>query len=175
MSAELQKQFERLEDQRAALFSSVEGLDEGALNQPPAEGKWSIIQVLSHLTLAEKASLAGIRKKITDRADLRKAGLAGWSKSVLLRLVLRLPLRFKAPARSATVPEHQDLETTRSQWDEVRAGWRETIHSFPPELSDQGIFRHPVVGLMSLAQALRFIEDHVGHHAKQIDRIARAG
>ena len=87
MSAELQKQFERLEDQRAALFSRVEGLDEGALNQPPAEGKWSII---------------------------------------------------------------------------------------PSELSDRGIFRHPVVGPMSLAQALRFMEDHVGHHAKQIDRIARA-
>ncbi len=57
MSAELQKHFERLEDQRAALFSRVEDLDEAALNQPPAEGKWSIIQVMSHLTVAEKASL----------------------------------------------------------------------------------------------------------------------
>ena len=152
----------------------VEGLDEGALNQPPAEGKWSIIQVMCHLTVAEKASLAGIRRKMTDRADLRKAGVAGGLKSAFLRLVLRLPLRFKAPARSATVPEQQDLETTRRQWDEVRAAWRETIGSFPPELSDQGIFRHPVVGPMSFAQALRFMEDHVGHHAKQIDRIARA-
>ena len=130
---------------------------------------------MSHLSLAEKVSLAVIRKKITDRAGLRQAGFAGWLKWALIRLVLRSPLQVKAPARSATVPEHQDLETTRRQWDEVRAGWRETIGSLPPELSDQGIYRHPVMGAMSLAQALRFIEDHVGHHAKQIDRIARAG
>ena len=175
MSAELQKQFERLEDQRAALFSRVEGLDEGALNQPPAEGKWSIIQVMSHLTVAEKASLDYIRKKMIYRANLRKAGLAGRLKSAFLHLVLRLPLRIKARAGTSTVPEHQELETTRRQWDEVRAAWRETIDSFPPELSDQGVFRHPVVGLMSLTQTLRFMADHVGRHAKQIDRIVRAG
>ena len=37
MSAELRQQFERLEDQRGALLSRVEGLDEAALNRPPAE------------------------------------------------------------------------------------------------------------------------------------------
>ncbi len=175
MSAELHQQFERLEDQRTALFARVDGLDDGALNQPPAEGKWSIIQVMSHLTVAEKLSLAGIRKKMANRAGLQKAGLAGRARSAFLRLVLRLPVRIKAPARALpAVPERQDLETTRRQWDEVRAAWRKTIGSFPPELSDQGIFRHPVVGLMSFAQALRFIEAHVEHHAKQIDRMAQA-
>ncbi len=171
----MKQQFEHLEDQRAALFARIEGLGEEALNRPPAEGKWSIIQVMSHLTEAEKVSLAGIRKKLNDRSGLHKAGLAGWSKSFFLHLVLRLPLRIKAPARAAAVPEHQDLETTRRRWQEVRAGWRETIDSFPPELADQGIFRHPVVGVMSFAQALRFIEDHFSRHAKQIDRIIAAG
>ena len=47
--------------------------------------------------------------------------------------------------------------------------------SCPPELSDRGIFRHPVMGLMSLAQALRFMEDHVARHTRQIDRIMDAG
>ncbi len=174
MSADLRQQFERLESQRAALFSRVDGLDDGALNRPPAEGKWSIIQVMSHLTVAEKLSLALIRKKMADRAGLKKAGLGGRVRSALLGLVLRLPVRIKAPARVlSTVPEHQDLDTTRREWDEVRAAWREMLGSFPPELTDQGIFRHPVVGALSFAQALRFIEDHVDHHMKQIDRIVR--
>ncbi len=176
MSPDLHQQFDRLEDQRIALFARVDGLGDDALNLPPAAGKWSIIQVLSHLIVAEKLSLVIIRKKMADRTGLEKAGLAGRVRSAFLRLVLRLPVRIKAPAKAlATVPEHQDLETTRRQWDEVRAAWRENLDSFPPELADQGIFRHPVVGCMSLAQALRFIEDHVDHHAKQVERIVRGG
>ncbi len=174
MSADLHQQFNRLEAQRAALFSSVDGLDDEALNRPPAEDKWSIIQVLSHLTGAEKRSLDGVRKKMADRSGLHKAGLTEWAKTIVLAVALRLPMPIKAPGRLGTVPERQDLETTRREWDEVRAGWRETIDSFPSELVDQTIFKHPVVGPLSLAQALRFMADHVARHTKQIERIVRA-
>ncbi|MCP5070542.1 MAG: DinB family protein, partial [bacterium] len=133
--------------------------------------KWSIIQVLSHLAVAEKASLAGVRKMTDDPARLGKTGLAGWARSTVLQLALRMPFKIKAPARAATVPERQDLETTRRQWDEVRVGWRETLEAFPDELLDRTIFMHPVVGPLSLTQGLRFMEDHLDRHAKQIDRI----
>ncbi len=176
MTADLRQQLDRLEDQRAALVSQVEGMADAALNLPPAEGKWSIIQIMSHLIAAEKLSLAGIHKKMADRTGLKKAGLAGRVRSAFLHLVMGLPVRIKAPARAlATVPEHQDLETVRRQWDEVRGTWGETIDSFPPELADQGIFRHPIMGTLSLAQALRFTADHIDHHAKQIERIVRDG
>lgn len=175
MSTNLRQQLDRLETQRIALFSRVDDLDDDTLNRSPAEGQWSIIQVLSHLATAEKLSLVGIRKKLADRSGLHKAGIVEGLKSLVLTVALRLPLRIKAPARSSTVPERQDLEATRREWDEVRADWRETIDSFPPELVDQTIFKHPVVGPLNIAQALRFMYNHVDRHSKQIDRILHAG
>ena len=171
MSSELQRQFERLEGCRAELLARIEGLDHARLNRRPGENQWSIIQVFCHLTKAEEFFLAYIRKKMKDRSNLRKAGFAGALRSAALTVALRSGLRFKAPARSPEVPEQQDLATTRSDWDDVRAEWKATIDSFPAELAGQAVFRHPVAGRMSLAQGLRFMEEHILHHAKQIDRI----
>ncbi len=141
--------------------------------------------MMSHLTVAEELSLAAIRKQLADRTGLEKVGLAGRMRSAMLRLAMRFPVRIQAPSRGLgspyqavgwfAVPEHQDHETTRRQWREVRVEFSDTIDSFPPELADQGIFRHPVMGTLSLAQALRFLEDHVDHHERQIDRMVRAG
>ncbi len=171
MSSDLLRQFERLEEDKSRLLRRTEGLDDAKLNQSPGENQWSVIQVFCHLMRAEELSLDYIQKKIKDRSRLQKAGLGSALRSAALALFLRSPLRFKAPARSAEVPEAQDLPTTVSEWDRVRAEWRAMIAAFPVEIQDQAVFRHPVAGRMSLQQALRFMEEHIRHHAKQIDRI----
>lgn len=171
MTSEWLQQFERLEEDKSRLFQQIEGLDDAQLNQRPGENQWSIIQVLCHLSKAEELSLIYIRKKMKDRSKLSKAGLGSTLRSAALALFLRSPLRFKAPVRSAEVPEEQDLTTTVSEWDRVRIEWKAVIDSFPTEIQDQAVFRHPVAGRMSLSQALRFMEEHIRHHAKQIDRI----
>ncbi len=171
MTAELLRQFERLEECRAELLSRIEGLDEPRLNRRPGENQWSVIQVICHLTRAEELTLVYIRKKMKYRSNLQKAGIAAALRSVALTVALRSGLRFKAPARSAEIPEEQDLATTRGEWDRVREEWKATLESFPAELAGQAVFRHPVAGRLSLAQGLRFMEEHILHHAKQIDRI----
>ncbi len=174
MSQSLQERLDRLEAQRAALFARLEGLSDERLNQRPGEGQWSVIQVLCHLTSAEEASLADVRKRIGEPEKLQKSGIVGALKSAVLTFALRSGLRFKAPARAAEVPDEQSLKTTRQRWDAVRADWRSTIGSLPPELADKALFRHPRVGKISVAQALTFMRDHVEHHESQIDRILAA-
>ena len=175
MGTEFLQQLEVLEGQRKALFARVEHLDEERLNRPPAAGKWSIIQVMCHLISAEKAFLASLRKEVSRGTGIGRAGLKNTLKRGLLKVAFSLPLRFKAPPRAEALPEHQDLETTRGQWDEVRAGWWETLGAFPPELADRELFRHPVVGRLSLAQGLDFMVDHLERHGRQIDRIIAQG
>ena len=167
----LQNTFERLERGRSAVFSRLEGLDDERLNRQREDGGWSAIQVMNHLIKAETRALAEIRKRMATPENLKKVGLACFLKSNLLSFMLRLPLRFKAPAPVAEVPERQDFETTRRLWDEVRASWKEFIDTFPAELVGQAIFPHPVTGDMDIHQTLQFMESHFNRHAKQIDRV----
>ena len=171
MTSELRERFEHLEVLRAELFARLEGLDESQLNRRPGENQWSIIQVFCHLTKAEELSLAYIRKKMKAPSKLGKAGIVGALRSATVTLLLRSPVSFKAPARSAELPDEQDLVTTRSEWDRVRAEWKTTIDSFPADLAGQAVYRHPVAGRMSFDQALRFMEEHIRHHARQVGRI----
>ena len=167
----LQDRFARLERQRAAVFSRLDGLDDERLNRQPEGGGWSATQVMSHLITAEKTTLDGVRKRMERAGHLRKAGLVSALKSNLLAFVLRLPVRIKAPSGVAQVPERQDLETTRRLWDEVRTGWKELIDTVPAELAGQAVSRHPVAGDINIHQTLRFLENHFNRHAKQIDRV----
>lgn len=174
MTATLRRRFDRLEASRRALLDSVAELDEERLRRQPGEGRWSIIQVLGHVTLAEEATLAYLHKKMQDPSNVPAAGLNSLARLALLAAVLRSPLRRKAPARTADPPASRSLAEAREHWDRVRADWAAFLDSFPGDLLGRAVFRHPFVGRMSIAHTLGFMNEHLRHHAKQIERIRAA-
>jgi len=174
VTAALRKRFDRLEASRRALLDSVAELDEEPLRRQPGEGRWSIIQVLGHLTLAEEATLAYLHKKMQDPSNVPAAGLTSLARLAVVAAVLRSPLRRKAPARTADPPASRSLSEAREHWDRVRADWAAFLQSFPPDLLGRAVFRHPFVGRMSIAHTLGFMNEHLRHHAKQIERIRSA-
>ena len=163
-----------LEKRRRQLFDRLAGLDPDFLSRRPREGRWSMIQVMCHLIRAEELSLSYIQKKVDKPEGLPDVTVSGWLRVLWLAVALRSPLRIKAPAAAADVPEREDLAKTRRRWDEVRSQWRVLLERFPPELKRKGVLRHPFAGRMTLAQALAFTAEHVRHHEKQIEAIRRA-
>ena len=165
----LLESFNDLEARRVALLARLESVDEAGLNAKPQLDKWSIIQILCHLTLAEKLSLDYLRKKLTGSREFEMSGVGSAFKSWILKMLLRSRLKFKAPARSTDLPDQQDLEVTKSRWDKVRQELKEVIESFPDEMRDSMVFKHPVVGPMNICQMLSFFTEHFAHHARQIE------
>jgi uncharacterized damage-inducible protein DinB len=163
--------FERLESSRQALLESLQGLDDEQLRRSPRADAWSIVQVVGHLTLAEESTLAYLRKKVQDPSAIPPAGLASLARSLLLTAVLRAPVRRKAPAATANPAASRSLAEARAHWDRVRADWEAFLESFPAELSGRAVFRHPFVGRMSIAHTLAFMQEHLRHHARQIERL----
>jgi uncharacterized damage-inducible protein DinB len=174
VTAALQRRFDRLEAGRRALLDSLAGLDEERLRRQPGEGRWSIIQVLGHLTLAEEATLAYLRKKMQDPSSIPAAGFTSLARLVIVAAVLRSPLRRQAPALTADPPASRSLSEARRHWDRVRADWAAFLQSFPPDLLGRAVFRHPFAGRMSIAHTLGFMNEHLRHHAKQIERLRSA-
>ena len=51
----------------------------------------------------------------------------------------------------------------------ARAG-TSSSRAFPEELLDRLVFRHGFVGLMGLPDTLGFMQAHLDHHARQVER-----
>jgi uncharacterized damage-inducible protein DinB len=168
--AELSRGLERLEAERQDLLDALAGLDEERLRRPGPDGGWSVLEILGHLTLAEQHTLTYLQKKLQDPAAIPRAGLGSFWRFALLSVVLRSPLRVKAPERVAHPVTEASLAEVRARWEEVRRGWREVLASFPPALVERAVFRHPFVGRLSLAHTLGFLREHVAHHRRQIER-----
>lgn len=171
MRSDIARAFERLEATRERVLRRLDDRDRALLNRPTARGGWSALQVLCHVVIAEGVTLDYIGKKMKAGADLPRAGLVSRLRLLVLQVVLASPLRFRAPTKSAAVPDEIDPGELQARWESVRAAWRERLSGFPPDLVDRMVLRHPYVGLMGLHDTLCFMQAHLEHHARQIDRV----
>ena len=170
MSPDLARRVEKLEASRALALSLLDPHDCEALNRPPAPGRWSALQVLHHVVESEAKTLGYVRKKMQAGASLPPAGLASRLRRTAVVLTLASPLRVRAPASAASVPDEIDPAALRARWETVRHDLRALLDGFPPELERRLVFRHPVAGRMGLADALAVLQAHLDHHVRQVRR-----
>jgi hypothetical protein len=147
---------------------------DAAANRQPARG-WSAAQVLFHVVTVEELSLGYVRKKMLAGSALPRAGWGSRLRCAAVQAVLASPLRRKAPPATAEVPAYQDLQACGQRWEAVRRGWHELLQGLPPELLDREIYRHPFAGRLGMRDTLRFLQAHLDHHARQIERIIATG
>ena len=170
MNTDLNQRFERLEATRVSVVARLEGRDRGLLNRPREDGGWSVLQVLHHVITAESGTLRYTSKKMLGGTKLPRAGLGSRMRLLALKGAMVSPLRFRAPAITANVPDEADPAKVLALWQETREGWGKLLGEFPEELLDRVVFRHTLVGLMGLADTLDFLQTHLDHHVRQVDR-----
>lgn len=171
MDEKLQKLFNRLEKNRAGLLASLESLSENQLSYKPGSDRWSINEVIQHLILSEQGTHRYLLKK-NQAATLPRAGLPAKLRSIGLTLYLRLPVKFKTQARANVVPGGDaSLGQLKQEWEAARQDLFRFITELPPERRRILIFRHPFAGYFDIYQTLRFIDEHIKHHFRQIRRI----
>lgn len=170
MNPDLNERFERLETTRASVAARLAGRDRALLNRPRADGGWSVLQVVHHVIAAEAGTLRYTSKKVLGGTKLPGAGFKSRMRLLALKGAMVSPLRFRAPAITADVPNEADPAEILALWQETRDGWRKLLEGFPEELLDRMVFRHTLVGLMGLRDTLSFLQTHLDHHVRQVDR-----
>lgn len=168
MTPGLHKKFNAIEDTRLRLNLHVSSWEDYRFNLKPAADKWSPGQVIFHLVQVEQFSVSYVKKKLSYPGTLKKTGAGSAFRFFLLKFFLNLPVKYKAPARVAEVPEVLYKDELLKQWEETRKEMAKLLDSFPEELLDKNIFRHLVAGRLSISQMLDFINDHINHHLPQI-------
>lgn len=163
--------FDSLEGKREKLEERLDQVDPANLFIIEKEGKWSVNQVLTHLSNSEFATVRYIQKKMLGIDSVGNKGFISIVRSKLLKWLLDSPLRYKMPKQLPEPSNEKSYQELKSQFAKNRGSIKELIESFPEKDLDKLIFKHPFAGRFSLYQTITFLEDHYNHHVKQIDRI----
>jgi hypothetical protein len=159
---------DHLETRRHGLTARLDALPDGVVHARPAPGQWSLAQIAEHFL------------KIERTLRLRGEPASAWTyatsgpRNALMRGMLALPVRYPMPpgavSRIAPSPDAR-WGAVRAEWGALRAAWREALPSLPPRTV---VFKHPIIGLLPVADALRFVLSHHCHHDRQIERTLAA-
>lgn len=163
-----QTQFERLEREYQELFERLETFKPEQLHFKPGQGKWSLLQIIEHLVLAERSVL-------NCRPDLQRPIAA--PKRLLhafnyLLVVGVLKLGIPVPVVSSDMEPKGELSLSAlyRQWNENRQKLRHHMQAPPPDLKSRLLFCHPVAGPLTLKKTLHVGRLHFQSHRSQFDR-----
>jgi len=168
----LARRLDRLERGRAALLERLASMSPAQLTARPATGGWHVLDVVQHVVIVEELVLRALATRpgplpLTERL---RSGL----RLTALRIYLRAGGRVQAPTPAILPQGSVPLEELRSRWDRARAGYASALASFGPEDMVRPMMKHPIVGKLTPLQTLTFLETHLAHHGRQIERIRAA-
>jgi hypothetical protein len=172
MSVLLKNNFDNLERQLDGLLELVRPLNYVQQNFKPESDSWSILQVFRHMIQSEGQINLYLRKKILGVKTIGRAGLAAKVRSIILNTAMRMSIKYKVPdAIKVEFEDNYNFETLSTEWRLLRKEIRSFLENIDDETARKEIFRHPVVGRMSIIQGLTFMQEHLARHIRQVERI----
>ena len=163
-----------LDAERSSLREAVELVSPELRDQAPGPDRWSVAQVLQHLTIIEKRIGMGMTKWIAD-ARAGGTGPETETSSVMNSLPLQL-IADRSQPRSAPeeVRPSGDLDAAAA-WTalvQTRATLRAAIVAGDGLALGEVVQPHPVLGPINLYQWALFVGSHETRHAGQVREIA---
>ena len=167
----LERRLQAFNAARSALLDEMEALGPDRLVAKPLAGKWSILEIVEHLVLAERAVFRGL----PDPSHLvgNERGLGHRFRYLLVMFVLNTRIRVRVPSRAMIPRGDRTLAELRRLWDENQAWLRSCIDCLGPDRIGSAVLRHPVAGPISVKQGLRMGQVHLNLHVRQIRALQR--
>jgi hypothetical protein len=161
-----------LDGEFAALRRAVDDVPQERRNERPAEGRWSVAEVLEHLVMVDKAVL-----KVSSRhlAAAKAAGLPPETDTspIIGTMPVELVARRERPlvAPEPLTPKGMDAGAAWAELEATRRQLVEFVRSCDGLAIGQISFPHPALGNLNLYQWLLFPAGHHARHARQIREI----
>jgi hypothetical protein len=171
MGMRLDKRLQSFNDKRGALLDEMGALDAAKLIAKPLAGKWSILEIIEHLVLAERAVLQGLPEP--SRLSERERRLKHRFSYVIVMFVLKYGIPVQVPSPAMVPQGGRSLGELRRLWDENQEWLRAYISRLDREGFRKAVFEHPIAGPMGVEQALRMDQVHLDTHVRQIRRLQR--
>ncbi len=156
------------------LLHFLEQYPEEILNRKPPTGGWSAMQVVHHLIMSEELSMRYVQKKMSFEGKYEITGWTeGW-RSFVLWTFLKLPFKFKAPAKiggdDGALPGYSTKAETFERWHQIRSQWHGFIQNMPEDIAQRTVYQHPRAGKIGWLHMVTFFQTHLWRHRQQILR-----
>ena len=173
MLSDIQETFDNLEIKYGKLLQQLNPLTDDVLYFKAGADKWSIVEVIEHLVLAEEnmqEQLSGATAAPTLDPHDRSA-----KNFHIVIKVMTKDIPVDVPDESLEPHGQLSLEELLGRWDDTRKKTRAYIDEINSEKVEDLVYRHPFAGPLNMAETLRFIDVHFDNHMRHIDRINTAG
>ncbi|WP_057912345.1 DinB family protein [Peribacillus muralis] len=149
---------------REEILNTVNGLSDEQLNANPEKGRWSIIQVLDHLYLMERAITKSIADKL--KSDERVQAV-----DKPIELTVNRDVKVEAPSYVVPSDSFQTLDEVKDKLAESRSAFVQLVHNADENDLEQKSFPHPLFKDLSLKQWIPFVGFHEKRHLLQIEEL----
>ena len=167
----LDKRLQAFDEKRRALLDEMGALDPATLVARPLAGKWSMLEIIEHLVLAERAVLQGLPELSRLREQERR--LKHRFSYAIVMVVLRCSIPVRVPSPAMIPQGDRSLGELRRLWDESQEWLRAYIDRLDRRGFRRAVFEHPVAGPLSVKQALHMGQVHLDTHIRQIRKLQR--
>ena len=167
--------YDDIDATRARLLQSVEGLSADEQNFRPTPEKWSVAEVVEHLSIVERR-VARLLAKLLEKAEAEAGAGAAPGPfapvSIAEFVEASRAQKLEAPenVRPAGVPLADSLDGLRAS--------RAALHALRPRVERAdcagAVFPHPAWGPLNLYQWLLFVGAHEARHLAQIEALKEA-
>lgn len=160
----------RLERTRAQTLAAIENLDDATFAKRPVPERWSVAEVIHHLTIVEQTIIAGIKQKLTEppqRLSLRRR----LTQPPMGLLVTRRFVRVKSPARAEPLNPPATKQETIDNFTDARDELKQVAREAGRARLNEIVLPHPFLGDYNGVQFVRFVGYHEQRHLKQIEEI----
>jgi len=169
MLPDIQQQHESLRKKHEQLLQQLGSLSSEVLSFKAAPDKWSIVEVVEHLVIAEKELLKQLSTNVPTSTLGPESKTPEKYQTVIKVMVRDIPV--DVPDESLQPQGRLPLDELLSQWDAMRKKLAELLAEIKSENKDDPIFRHPYGGPLDISETLQFFEVHFDNHMRHIDRI----
>ena len=162
----LDQHLRKIDASRVALMDELEAMDPARLAAKPAAGKWSILEIVEHLVLAERAVFKGMPDP--SRLEAREPTATDRVRYLLVAFLLKSPVPVRVPSRAMVPKGALTLVELRRLWDENQNWLRAYVAGLDAAGLRRTVFEHPVAGPLTAEQAVRLGRIHADRHIRQI-------
>lgn len=152
-------------------FDRAKNLTDEQFHRKLSPEEWSLQEVLLHILQIQVGGVTVLSKQIQQLDQLQTKKLKNWYRYILLKLALGSNKKFKAPKIVSQLSNDVQLDEIIRQWNTSHIELESLVKNFPSAHKDKLVFKHPIVGWLTLNQTIGFMFDHLKHHQKQIESL----
>jgi hypothetical protein len=171
----MKRVLKRLDKVHQKLVAAVAPLDESVFMRPPADGGWSVAQILQHLYLVEERVIKDLEKALSRPprkvSFVRRFVPTSIVSSRLLRVKAPQAVNPEANAGPADVTAIPGKDEAVANYNRARNDLKNLCTTHGNDRFRQIVFKHPFLGEIGGVAAVSFVGYHEQRHYKQIREV----